>query len=112
MIISRTPYRISFFGGGTDYPAWYKEHGGQVLSTTIDKYLYITCRYLPPFFEHRLRLVYSKIELCQNADELLHPTARSILRFLNYHQDLEIHMMEIFPHEAVWDLVRHLLWGY
>ena len=57
MIISRTPYRISFFGGGTDYPAWYKEHGGQVLSTTIDKYLYITCRYLPPFFEDRLRLV-------------------------------------------------------
>ena len=91
MIISRTPYRISFFGGGTDYPAWYKKHGGQVLSTTIDKYLYITCRYLPPFFEHRLRLVYSKIELCQSADELLHPTARSILKFLNYDRDLEIH---------------------
>ena len=63
MIISRTPYRISFFGGGTDYPAWYLKHGGQVLSTTIDKYLYISCRYLPPFFEHRLRLVYSQIEM-------------------------------------------------
>jgi len=91
MIISRTPYRISFFGGGTDYPAWYEEHGGQVLSTTIDKFLYITCRYLPPFFEHRLRLVYSIIETCQSADELLHPTARSILKFLNYNRDLEIH---------------------
>ncbi len=62
MIISRTPFRISFFGGGTDYPAWYREHGGAVLAATIDKYCYLTCRYLPPFFEHRIRVVYSKIE--------------------------------------------------
>ena len=54
MIISRTPYRISFFGGGTDYPAWYHVHGGAVLAATIDKYCYLTCRYLPPFFEHRI----------------------------------------------------------
>ena len=52
MIISRTPFRISFFGGGTDYPAWFKENKGSVLVTTIDKYCYITCRYLPPFFDH------------------------------------------------------------
>jgi len=91
MIISRTPYRISFFGGGTDYPAWYKEHGGQVLSTTIDKYLYITCRYLPPFFEDRLRLVYSRIEACQEASELIHPTARAALILLEHIRDLEIH---------------------
>jgi len=91
MIISRTPYRVSFFGGGTDYPAWYKENGGQVLSTTIDKFLYISCRYLPPFFEHRLRLVYSRIESCQRAQELTHPTARETLRFLNIDSDLEIH---------------------
>ena len=64
MIISKTPYRISFFGGGTDYPGWYLNNCGQVLSTTIDKYLFISCRYLPPFFEHNLRLVYSKIENC------------------------------------------------
>jgi len=50
MIITRTPYRISFFGGGTDYPAWYHEHGGCVLATSINRYCYITCRYLPPFF--------------------------------------------------------------
>lgn len=91
MIISRTPYRISFFGGGTDYPGWYLKHGGQVLSTTIDKYLYITCRYLPPFFEHRLRLVYSKIEMCQHSSELDHPSAREVLRFLGIDNGLEIH---------------------
>ena len=54
MIITRTPFRLSFLGGGTDYPAWYRKHGGAVLSTTIDKYCYITCRYLPPFHEHRI----------------------------------------------------------
>ena len=91
MIISRTPYRISFFGGGTDYPGWYLKHGGQVLSTTIDKYLYISCRYLPPFFEHRLRLVYAKIEMCQHSSELSHPSAREVLKFLNIDNGLEIH---------------------
>ena len=62
MIISRTPFRVSFFGGGTDYPDWYREHGGAVVSTTIDKYCYISVRELPPFFEHRFRLVYSFVE--------------------------------------------------
>ena len=91
MIISRTPYRISFFGGGTDYPAWYLKHGGQVLSTTIDKYLYISCRYLPPFFEHRLRLVYSQIEMCQHSSELDHPSAREVMKFLGIDNGLELH---------------------
>jgi len=91
MIISRTPYRLSFFGGGTDYPDWYRKHGGQVLSTTIDKYLYISCRYLPPFFEHRLRLVYSQIEACQHSSELDHPSAREVLKFLGIDNGLEIH---------------------
>ena len=76
MIISRTPFRISFFGGGTDYPAWYRQHGGAVLAATINKYCYLTCRYLPPFFEHRIRVVYSKIEDCQRIDEIKHPSAR------------------------------------
>ncbi len=91
MIISQTPYRVSFFGGGTDYPAWYRQNGGQVLSTTIDKYLYISCRYLPPFFDHRLRLVYRRIEECQHANELIHPTAREVLQFLHIDNELEIH---------------------
>ena len=91
MIITRTPYRISFFGGGTDYPGWYKNHGGHVLSTTIDKYLYITCRTLPPFFEYKLRLVYSTIEKCNKASELDHPSAREVLKFLKIKDGLEIH---------------------
>lgn len=91
MIISRTPFRISFFGGGTDYPVWYRENGGAVLVTTIDKYCYLTCRYLPPFFEHRIRIVYSKIENCQKRDEISHPSVREILHFLNIDRGVEIH---------------------
>ena len=91
MVISRTPYRISFFGGGTDYPVWYREHGGCVLAGTIDKYCYLTCRYLPPFFEHRIRVVYSKNEICQNLEEISHPAVREILRYLKLDRGLEIH---------------------
>ena len=78
MIICRTPFRISFIGGGTDYPAWYRTHGGEVLAVTIDKYCYLTCRYLPPFFEHRIRLVYSKIEMCKTVEEILAEDAKAI----------------------------------
>ena len=91
MVISRTPYRISFFGGGTDYPAWYRQHGGTVLATTIDKYCYLTCRYLPPFFHHRIRLVYSQIENCQTVDEIAHPAVREVLRYLEIGRGVEIH---------------------
>jgi D-glycero-alpha-D-manno-heptose-7-phosphate kinase len=91
MIISRTPYRISFFGGGTDYPGWYLKHGGAVLATAIDKYCYITCRYLPPFFEHRSRIVYSKIESVSAVDEIQHPAVRETLRFLDLKRGIEIH---------------------
>ncbi len=91
MIISRTPYRISLFGGGTDYPAWYRQHGGTVLSVTINKYCYLTCRYLPPFFEHRFRVVYSRIEDCRSVGEIAHPAVRSILQFLKFERGLEIH---------------------
>lgn len=91
MIVSRTPFRLSFFGGGTDYPAWFRQHGGTVLSTTINKYCYLTVRYLPPFFEHRIRVVYSKIENCQSIDEIVHPAARETLRFLEIERGVEIH---------------------
>ena len=91
MIISRTPYRISFFGGGTDYPAWYRQHGGAVLASSIDKYCYLTCRHLPPFFEHRIRVVYSKIEDCHGIDEIKHPAVREILRLLHFERGVEIH---------------------
>src|SRR4051812_48310227 len=91
MIISRTPFRLSFFGGGTDYPGWYREHGGQVLATTIDKYCYINCRYLPPFFEHRYCLMYSKTEFCQSVAEIRHPSIREVLTHLKFDRGLEIH---------------------
>ena len=91
MIITRTPYRISFFGGGTDYPGWYREHGGAVLATTIDKYCYITCRRLPPFFEHKHRIVYSRIESVQHIDEIEHPAVRAALNWSNIVDGLEIH---------------------
>ena len=83
MIISRTPYRISFLGGGSDYPIWYKKYGGQVLSTSIDKYVYISCRNLPPFFKHKIRLVYSKIEYCNNYNQIQHPAAKAVFKYLN-----------------------------
>lgn len=91
MIISRTPFRISFFGGGTDYPAWYKENCGAVLSTTVDKYCYITVRYLPPFFEHKHRIVYSKIENVKYISEIQHPAVRALLEFCKIDKGAEVH---------------------
>lgn len=91
MIISRTPFRISLFGGGTDYPAWFREHGGAVLGTAIDKYCYISVRYLPPFFEHRHRIVYSKVELAHHVAEIQHPAVRGVLSELGITEGLEIH---------------------
>jgi len=83
MIISRTPFRISFFGGGTDYPVWYEENGGIVLSTTINKYCYINCRYLPPFFPYNYRIRYSLHEEVQSVSEIKHPSVRECLKFVN-----------------------------
>jgi D-glycero-alpha-D-manno-heptose-7-phosphate kinase len=91
MIITRTPFRISFFGGGTDYPGWFREHGGAVLATTINKYCYITCRRLPPFFDHKHRIVYSHIENVKNNDEIQHPAVRAVLNWAKVEEGLEIH---------------------
>lgn len=82
MIITRTPFRISFFGGGTDYPHWFRQHGGQVLATAIDRYCYLFCRWLPPFFDHRHRVVYSQIENVSQLSEVSHPAARGVLQYL------------------------------
>ena len=91
MIITKTPFRISFFGGGTDYPDWFRENGGAVLATSIDKYCYITCRYLPPFFEYKHRIVYSNIENVLNVSEIQHPAVRAVLEWKNFDQGLAIH---------------------
>lgn len=91
MIISKTPFRVSFFGGGTDYPPYYREHGGSVLATSIDKYCYISCRYLPPFFDHKFRIAYSKIENAVSIDGIQHPAVRGVLKQFGIEKGLEIH---------------------
>ncbi len=91
MIITRTPYRISFFGGGTDYPAYYKEYGGAVLAASINRYCYINIRPLPPFFKHRHRISYSIIEEVEDIDQIRHPSVRECLRYVNAGDGLEIH---------------------
>jgi D-glycero-alpha-D-manno-heptose-7-phosphate kinase len=79
MIISKTPYRVSFFGGGSDYPEWYLKNGGEVISSTVDKYLYISCRHLPNFFSHKHRIVYSKIEEVKKITEIKHSVVRELM---------------------------------
>ena len=91
MIISRTPFRISFFGGGTDYPAWFRQHGGSVIGTAVNKYCYISVRRLPPFFTHRSRIVYSQVELVRDVSEIQHPAVRGILTDKALTEGLEIH---------------------
>lgn len=90
MIITKTPFRISFFGGGTDIPSYFCVEGGQVLSTTIDKYCYVSARELPPFFSHSIRLAYSRMETCNSLSEIQHPLIRVALQ--EFKRDrIEIH---------------------
>jgi D-glycero-alpha-D-manno-heptose-7-phosphate kinase len=97
MIITRTPLRISFFGGGTDYPIWFREFGGAVLSSAIDKCCYITCRRLPPFFEYHSRLSYSKVENVHDNRAIEHPSARGCLQFMGVDEGVEIHHVADLP---------------
>ena len=90
MVITKTPFRISFFGGGTDYPAWYRKHGGSVISTTIDKYCYIICRYLPPFFDHTHRIRYTRREETRSVEKIQHPSVRECLKFLRITEGIEM----------------------
>lgn len=97
MIISRTPFRISFFGGGTDYPDWYLVNGGAVISTTFDKYSYITCRHLPPFFDHKHRIAYSVVENAKSTADIKHPAVRAVLQEFGFDRGLEIHVDADLP---------------
>ena len=91
MIITRTPYRISFFGGGTDYYAWYEQHGGDVLSTSINHYNYISCRYLPPFnADYRNRIVWKILEYPETVDEIQHNAIRAALKLYDVVQGVEL----------------------
>ncbi len=83
MVITQAPFRMSFFGGGTDFPAFYEEHGGKVISTSIDKYCYVHVRHLPPFFEYNNEITYSKREQVVSVDEIEHPAIREAMKFLD-----------------------------
>lgn len=102
MIVTRTPFRISFFGGGTDYPAWYRQEGGAVLSTAIDKYCYLTLRYHPAFFPTAHRIVWSHIEQVYSISEILHPAVREGLRMTGFDESrgIEIHHQGDLPARA------------
>ena len=91
MIITKTPYRISFFGGGTDLSQWFRENGGAVISTSIDKYCYISCRFLPKFFDHKFRFVYSQIEDVLEIDDIKHPAIKGLLNYLDWKEGIELH---------------------
>lgn len=102
MIITRTPFRISFLGGGTDYPAWYENHGpGAVLSATINRYCYITCNLSEPFSEYRYWLAYSELEKVSRLEDIRHPSAREVIRFLDIcRQGLGVHYVADLPGRA------------
>lgn len=86
MVITQTPFRMSFFGGGTDMENFFRENGGAVLSTTFDKYCYVTVRHLPPFFDYSTDLTYSKSEHVRSVDEIEHPAIRNAMKMLDMHE--------------------------
>jgi D-glycero-alpha-D-manno-heptose-7-phosphate kinase len=97
MIISMTPLRISFLGGGTDYPEYFREHGGTTLCTSINKYVYITVSRLMAFAEHRIRVSYSRTELCETVEQIQHPSVRECLRYMKIDGGLEINVVSDLP---------------
>lgn len=100
MIVTKTPYRISFFGGGTDYPTWFENHRGATLVSTIDKYCYLFCRHLPPFFHHKHRIVYSNVELIDEIEQIQHPAVKGVLKVMGAELGLEIHHHGDLPARA------------
>ena len=90
MIISRSPFRVSLFGGGTDYPAWFRKNGGMVISSTINKYSYLTIRKLPPFFNYKYRLRYFKNEETPSVESIEHPSIRECLNYLKVAESIEV----------------------
>jgi D-glycero-alpha-D-manno-heptose-7-phosphate kinase len=97
MIISRTPLRISFLGGGTDYPAYFRRHGGATLATSINQYTYVTVSSLTPFFNHNIGVHYSNVERVKSLDEIQHPSVRETLRYMNIDGGIEIHIATDLP---------------
>ena len=100
MIITRTPYRVSFFGGGTDLPVWYKEHGGAVLTCTIDKYCYLCVRHMPAFLGSKYRVFWSKMETVNTIEEIQHPGVRGCLQHLGIDDGIEVNHCGDLPARA------------
>lgn len=90
MIITRTPFRISFFGGGTDFPIWYRQNRAKIINVAINKYCYVNIRKLPPFFKFKYRLRYHQTEEVENINKIKHPTVRESLKFLKYNDYFEM----------------------
>ena len=86
MIITQTPFRMSFFGGGTDVPGYFNEHGGSVISTTFDKYCLVTVAHLPRFFDYTNQVIYSKLERVKKIDDIEHPAVRNAMKYLDMHE--------------------------
>jgi D-glycero-alpha-D-manno-heptose-7-phosphate kinase len=97
MIISKTPVRVSFFGGGTDYPDYFREFEGSVLNTSIDKYIYVTVNKIEGLLDHKYRVAYSKLELCNHVDEINHPVVREVIKYLGIDYGLEINIFSDLP---------------
>ena len=97
MIFSKTPFRISLFGGGTDFPEWFSNNKSLVISATIDKYATIGVRYLPSFFEKKYRIVWSKIDLVNNINDISHPAVKSILKYTKEKKGIELHYYGDLP---------------
>lgn len=97
MIITQTPVRISFLGGGTDYPAYFRQHGGATLAATINKYTFVTVHRLTQFADHCVRIHYSQVESVRHIDDIRHPSARECLRFLGIDGGIEIHYVSNLP---------------
>lgn len=108
MIITKTPFRMSFFGGGTDMEDYFEENGGAVLSTTFDKYCYVNVRHLPRFFDYSSELTYSKMERVKDTDDIKHPAIREAMKFLDM-QEIRLTYEQICRHVQVLELVHHLL---
>ena len=100
MIISKTPYRISFFGGGSDFPLWHMNNYGLVISTSINKFIYISVRDMINFFNIKYRLIYSKSEEVNNLKELKHPVVPKLVKYLNYNNNFEIHYNGELPSQS------------
>ena len=97
MILARAPFRVSFFGGGSDFPEWFKKNRARVLSTSIDRYCMVGLRELPRFFDHKYRISYSQVETVTSISQIQHPVIGKVLEFYQFYKPLEIFIYADLP---------------